>query len=80
MDGHSQDDEGFGMSFVSLEGWDWGMQSTELQDHPAGSRISSLGYYRLCPRFPERARANTGFEKQLQISLLGNKETAPVLL
>ena len=70
MDGHSQ----VGVSFVSLEGWDWGMQSPELRDHPAGSGISSPGYYQPYPKSPERAQANIGFEKQLPISLLGNSQ------
>lgn len=36
MNRHSQGDEQFGVSFVCLEGRDWGMQSPEQQDHPAG--------------------------------------------
>lgn len=32
MDGHSQENEEFGMSFVSLEGCDWVLQSPELQN------------------------------------------------
>lgn len=69
------------MSLVFLEGWGWGMQSPELQDHPAGSGISSLECYRPYLKFPERAQANMGFEKRLQISRLETvKETASALL
>lgn len=62
------------MSLVFLEGWGWGMQSLELQDHPAGSGISSSECYQPYLKFPERAQANMGFEKWLQMSLLGNSQ------
>lgn len=81
MDRHSQEDAEFGVSLICLEGWDQGMGSPELQDHPVGSGISNPGYYRPYAKSLERAQANMGFEKRLQISLLGNSQkTAPALL
>jgi len=74
MDGHSQEDEEFGVSLICLEGRDMGMQSLELQDHPGGGGFSSPRYYRAYPKSPERAQANMGFEKWLQISLLRNSQ------
>lgn len=39
-----------------------------------GSRISSLGCYQPYPKSSAGPQANVGFEKQMQISLLGNSQ------